>query len=152
MPDIQTELSVLLRLVVVAIFAALLGWERERARRSAGLRTHILVGVASALYVGLNDVIIGHYQGTSNLVRPDPTRAILAVATGIGFIGGGMIFVSSGQRQVHGLTTAASVWTTAAIGAAVGLEQYVLGAGATVLAFCVLYFLPRVDEDVKQQR
>lgn len=148
-PGLTVQLSLLLRLVIAAIFAALLGWEREARGRAAGLRTHILVGVASALFVGLDDILIGRYTEFSAVVRADPTRVILAVATGIGFVGGGMIFVSQRERTVHGLTTAASVWATAAIGSAVGLEQYVVAAGAAVLAFVVLRFLPKVEEDVR---
>ena len=139
----ELELSYLLRIVVAAALAALLGYERERAHKPAGLRTHMLVAIASALYTSLamlayEDTLAG--TGT----RADPIRAIQAVALGIGFLGGGMI-VTRREGDVRGLTTAASIWATAAIGIASGLAHYTLAVGATVLLLVVLRLLVRFD-------
>ena len=134
------DLVILSRLVVAALLAGVLGWERERAGKSAGLRTHMLVGIAAALYTGLAEVA----SVELGAARSDPLRAIQAVAMGIGFLGGGIIFVNRNDR-VQGLTTAASIWATAAVGIAAGLAHFRLAAGATVLLAVVLHVLERFD-------
>src|ERR1700728_2461799 len=104
--------------------SAVVGLEREIRQKSAGLRTHTLVGVGAALFV-----LISKYGFTDVLVRGevilDPSRVAAQIVTGIGFIGAGLIFVR--RDSVRGLTTAASIWVTAAIGSAAG-------AGLPVLA------------------
>jgi putative Mg2+ transporter-C (MgtC) family protein len=139
------EFVYLLRLVVAAVVGAALGWEREQAGKSAGLRTHMLVAIASALYTGLAELSVEAYEGELGGLRSDPIRAIQAVAVGIGFLGGGMIFVRRSGEEVSGLTTAASIWATAAIGIAAGLAHYRLAVGATVLVIVVLRALARFD-------
>ena len=134
------DLVILSRLVVAALLAGVLGWERERAGKSAGLRTHMLVGIAAALYTGLAEVASVELGAG----RSDPIRAIQAVAMGIGFLGGGIIFVNRNDR-VEGLTTAASIWATAAMGVAAGLGHFRLAAGVTVLLAIVLHVLVRFD-------
>ncbi len=134
------DFVILGRLVVAALLAGVLGWERERAGKSAGLRTHMLVGIAAALYTGLAEVASVELGAG----RSDPVRAIQAVAMGIGFLGGGIIFVNRNER-VQGLTTAASIWATAAMGIAAGLAHFRLAAGVTVLLAVVLHVLERFD-------
>ena len=134
------DFVILGRLVVAALLAGVLGWERERAGKSAGLRTHMLVGIAAALYTGLAEVASVELGAG----RSDPLRAIQAVAMGIGFLGGGIIFVNRNDR-VEGLTTAASIWATAAMGVAAGLGHFRLAAGVTVLLAIVLHVLARFD-------
>ena len=136
----QPDLVILSRLVVAALLAGVLGWERERAGKSAGLRTHMLLGIAAALYTGLAEVA----SVELGAARSDPLRAIQAVAMGIGFLGGGIIFVNRNDR-VQGLTTAASIWATAAMGVAAGLGHFRLAAGVTVLLAIVLHVLARFD-------
>ncbi len=134
------DFVILGRLVVAGLLAGVLGWERERAGKSAGLRTHMLVGIAAALYTGLAEVASVELGAG----RSDPVRAIQAVAMGIGFLGGGIIFVNRNER-VQGLTTAASIWATAAMGIAAGLAHFRLAAGVTVLLAVVLHVLERFD-------
>ena len=134
------DFVILGRLVVAGLLAGVLGWEREHAGKSAGLRTHMLVGIAAALYTGLAEVASVELGAG----RSDPVRAIQAVAMGIGFLGGGIIFVNRNDR-VQGLTTAASIWATAAVGIAAGLAHFRLAAGATVLLAVVLHVLERFD-------
>ena len=136
------DFVILGRLVVAALLAGVLGWERERAGKSAGLRTHMLVGIAAALYTGLAEVASVELGAG----RSDPLRAIQAVAMGIGFLGGGIIFVNRNDR-VQGLTTAASIWATAAMGIAAGLAHYRLAAGATILLAVVLHVLARFERN-----
>lgn len=139
------EIHLLIRLMVAAALAALLGWERESARKAAGLRTHMLVGIAAALYTAIAELAVSDIPPNSEGFQADPIRAVQAVAIGIGFLGSGVIFVSRHEDRVHGLTTAASVWATAAIGIAAGLEFYRLALGATLLLLLVLRVMSRFD-------
>jgi putative Mg2+ transporter-C (MgtC) family protein len=142
---VNSELQLLTRLLVAAALAGLLGWERERARKSAGFRTHMLVGIAAALYTTIGQLSVAEIPPHTERLRADPIRAVQAVAIGIGFLGSGVIFVSRQEDRVQGLTTAASIWATAAIGLAAGLEHYVLAVGATLLLLFVLRVLARFD-------
>jgi len=145
--DPELQLLLLLRLVAAGALSAVLGWEREAARKSAGLRTHMLVGVASALFTVLAELAVMDYPGNEGGLRADPIRVIQAVAIGVGFLGSGVIFVSKSGESVQGLTTAGSIWATAAIGIAAGLGYYILAAGATVLLMLVLRGMARFDRD-----
>lgn len=144
-PWIEHDLTPIVRLLVAAVLAGIVGWERQRAGKSAGLRTHMLVGLAAALYVTLVDIGAERYAHYGSEVRFDFTRAIDAIATGIGFLGGGIIFISRGADQIRGATTAASIWATAAVGAAVGMEAYGLATGATLLLVAILHLLLPLD-------
>lgn len=126
----HTELLLLLRLVVAALLAGVLGFEREQSGKAAGLRTHMLVGIASALFMAVGEALPGR--------AGDPLRTVQAVATGVGFLGAGAIFFVPKSRRVHGLTTAASIWATSAIGLTAGAGAFVLAAGATALLAFVL--------------
>jgi len=137
---VHPDYIILGRLVVAALLAGVLGWEREHAGKSAGFRTHMLVGISAALYTGVAELATQELGG-----RSDPVRAVQAVAMGIGFLGGGMIFVNRNNDRVQGLTTAASIWATAAMGIAAGLGHYRLAVGVTVLLAIVLHLLARFD-------
>jgi putative Mg2+ transporter-C (MgtC) family protein len=143
--EFREELILLVRLLIAGGLAALLGWEREHAHKSAGLRTHMLVGIASALFTILAELAVREYPGAETGLRADPIRVIQAVAIGIGFLGSGVIFVSKSGESVRGLTTAGSIWATAAIGIAAGLGYNVLALGATLLLLVVLRGLARFD-------
>ena len=148
-PGPTSEGLLLLRLVAAAVLAAVLGWERERAGKAAGLRTHMLVGLAAALYTSLGQLTLGDYAPSELGLRADPIRVIQAVALGVGFLGGGVITASSGNGRDSGLTTAASIWSTAAIGIATGMGHYVLAAGATALQLIVVWGLFRVERAIE---
>ncbi|MFO0908341.1 MAG: MgtC/SapB family protein [Isosphaeraceae bacterium] len=133
MPLSATEL--LLRLGVAMILGASIGWERENHQIPAGLRTHLLVALASATF-GLVSFYVAAYQPLTNeggITRFDAGRIASNIVVGIGFLGGGAI-LQSGMR-VKGLTTAASLWLTAAIGLAAGGGMYLLATAST--AFCL---------------
>jgi putative Mg2+ transporter-C (MgtC) family protein len=144
---IASELQPLLRVVIAAALAAALGWEREQARKAAGLRTHTLVGLAAALYTSLATLGAGELRQTSPDFRADPIRIVQAIALGVGFLGGGVITAETrhGDGHASGVTTAASIWSTAAIGLAAGLGFYALAVGATVLQLIVLHGLARLE-------
>ena len=128
--------------------AAAIGWERERQDRPAGLRTHILVGLSSALFVQLTAPLMDVHAGaaTAGAIRSDPIRILEAVVGGIAFLGAGTIFVSRGGQRVHGLTTAASLLATAGVGVAVGVKRYLLAAGTTLVVVLVLWLLRLLEQ------
>jgi putative Mg2+ transporter-C (MgtC) family protein len=139
----RDDLVLLLRLVVATALAAAAGWDRERAGKAAGLRTHMLVGLAAALYTGVGTAALG--QAQSENLRGELGRIVQAVALGVGFLGGGSISVLKSNGNVVGLTTAASIWATAAIGIATGIGHYLLAAGATLLQILVLRTFERFE-------
>lgn len=135
-------------LAVAFGLSALIGLERELKQRAAGIRTYTVVGFASALFVlvskyGFTDVL------SANRVMLDPSRVAAQIVSGVGFIGGGIIFVR--RDVVRGLTTAASVWLTAAIGAAAGAGLPVLAAAATGAYFVAILVLPPLADVVGQR-
>lgn len=134
---ITTELDWLLRILVAAFCGALIGYERAIQRKTAGVRTHIVVAIASALFM-----IVSKYGFTDLLnmhdLSLDPSRIAAQIVTGISFIGAGTILVR--KEQISGLTTAAGVWATAAIGMAVGAGMYFIGILSTVLLFIIQLF------------
>ena len=146
------ELWILVRLVIAAALSGLIGYEREYSGKQAGLRTHMLVAVGAALFVSFNDLFtsaslplappgpVGNFR-----VQIEPLTTVEAIVTGISFLGAGTIFVSGRRGRVKGLTTAASIWVTAAVGIAVGLNRYVLAVGATALILVILHLLSRFD-------
>ena len=109
------QATIALRVAVVAILAGLIGWERDRAGKAAGTRTMALVGISSTLIVAIGEVL------NKSMNLGDPTRALHAVVTGIGFLGAGLIFTSGKSNEIQGVTTSATVFTTACMGVAVGL-------------------------------
>jgi putative Mg2+ transporter-C (MgtC) family protein len=139
--------EVLLRLALAALFGAAIGVERELREREAGLRTHLLVCVGSALFT-----IVGAYGFRGFLVnggaviRADPTRIAAQIVTGIGFLGAGAIIRQG--LSVRGLTTAATLWVVAAIGLAAGAGYYSAAAIATVLVILSLWPLRLVAHRV----
>ena len=133
-PDISIG-EIAVRLVIAAALTGLVGLEREWRERAAGLRTHMLVGVGSALFTlvsayGFNEFLVG----STNVVRTDPTRIAAQIVTGIGFLGAGAILRQG--LTIRGLTTAAGLWVAAAIGMAVGAGFYsaaLLGTGVVLV-------------------
>lgn len=147
----ESDFSIFIRIVVIVVLAGFLGWERETAGKAAGLRTHILVGVGAVLFVVLGETFVEKFQHYNELMRFDPIRIVEAIVTGISFLDAGIIFVSRDQNRVRGLTTAASIWATSAVGMAVALERYFLAIGSTVIIFSVLRFLVYLDIKIKDK-
>jgi len=128
---IEDQVWLVLRVAVAAALGGLVGWERDRAGKTAGIRTHMLVGASAALAVGLGDLVLQENGG-------DPTRMMHAVFTGIGFIGGGMIFTQKRIPGPFGITSAATVLVVAGIGAACGLGAPLVGLAVAVLTIVTL--------------
>ena len=127
--------DVMLRLALAAGLGAAIGVEREIRQKPAGLRTNILIALGSALFTVLS-IEIGDLGHT-------PDRIAAQVVTGMGFLGGGAILRSG--RNVHGMTTAATIWVNAAIGMAAGARQFAMAVAGTVLTLAVLALLPPVE-------
>lgn len=128
-------------LAVALILSTAIGFERQLKSKSAGMRTHALVGLGAALFMiiskyGFNDVLV------LNLIRVDPSRVAAQIVSGIGFIGAGLVFVR--RNKVRGLTTAASIWLVAAVGSAAGAGLIVPALFVTLCHFLVVYLYPFV--------
>lgn len=136
----QLQLLLLGSVAFAMLLGGVIGYERETRHRPAGLRTHMLIAGAAALLLGIGDLLAEHFSDEvySELLRVDPIRIIEAVVTAVAFIGAGTIIQHARKDAVLGLTTAASMLLTASIGIAVGLQQYILAIGVTVLAIVVL--------------
>jgi len=134
--------EVAIRLSAALVVGGAVGWERERMDKPAGLRTHILVSLGSATFVLLGFEVGGHLAPRYGTAGVDPTRVLQGVVGGIGFLGAGAIIKSSGH--VTGMTTAASVWISGALGAAAGLGAYIVAVVATAFTLLTLYALPRL--------
>jgi putative Mg2+ transporter-C (MgtC) family protein len=132
-----------LRLILAVALTGLVGWERERLRKPAGFRTHILVGIGSTLVVMVSIFMSDLYSG-----KVDPSRIASNVVVGIGFLGAGTI-MRSREGIITGLTTAASLWVVAGIGLAVGCGFYSGALLTTALVMVVLYFMNWVDDYVE---
>ncbi|PIU42028.1 MAG: methyltransferase [Candidatus Omnitrophica bacterium CG07_land_8_20_14_0_80_42_15] len=135
-----SDLDMFTRLVVAAILSGIIGFERERFGRAAGLRTHILVGTGSALIMLTSMYMFDIYKGVAQV---DPSRIAAQVVAGIGFLGAGTILRS--QTSVRGLTTAASLWAVAAIGLAVGCGMFHGAEIATALVLVVLFVFSKLE-------
>ena len=144
------EWELLGRLALTVVLSAAVGLEREYRQKSAGLRTHTLVGLGAAVFSLAGAYgFAGEADGGSGFPR-DPSRVAAQVVTGIGFIGGGLIFVR--QDAVRGLTTAAGVWVTAAIGLAAAAGQGELAVAATAAYLGVAFGFPRLTRHLPSPR
>lgn len=130
--DVWQQLTVIIDASIAAFLGSLIGWERDRAGKSAGPRTMALVGSASAAIVAIGAIV-----GDASRFG-DPTRALHAIITGIGFLGAGLIFTDKRSTGIQGVTTAATVFSTAAVGVAVGLGFQIAGVGLTVIILIIL--------------
>jgi len=122
------------RLLLAALLGGALGYERERSGQAAGIRTHMLVAMGAALFV-----LVPHQAG---MAIDGLGRVVQGIVTGVGFLGAGAIIKHRSRETVHGLTTAAGVWMTAAIGVACGLGRETTAVISTILALAVLSLVP----------
>lgn len=144
----STTLTELVLLVMAFVLSAIIGLERNRKLKSAGLRTHTLVGVGSAVFTLVSAYGFAGVLGPEAIV--DPSRIAAQIVSGIGFLGAGVIFVRRGG--VSGLTTAASIWLTAAIGMACGAGVPTLAIIATALHLLAVTVLGRLGQRVARPR
>jgi len=136
-PNLAEATRVSLRLLMAMLLGGLIGYEREYRHKAAGLRTHMLVAMGAALFV------LAPQQ--SGMPLPDLSRVLQGIVAGIGFLGAGAIIKLDRDQIIKGLTTAATIWTAAAIGIAAGMGREVLAIIATLVALFILVPLRRLD-------
>ena len=146
LPDARHLVHVLIRLTAATVLGAVIGFERERAGKPAGLRTHMLVTLGTAVFVLACSGV--------GMANDELSRVIQGIVTGIGFLGAGSILKLNDERDVQGLTTAAGVWMTAAIGVAVGLGSLGVAFLSTLFTVAILSFVRyqqgRLDAQAKK--
>jgi putative Mg2+ transporter-C (MgtC) family protein len=134
--SVSHGVQLVVRLSVAAALGGLLGYERERRGKAAGIRTHMLVSIGAALFV-----LVPQFAG---MAMSDLSRVVQGIAAGIGFLGAGTILKAGDEAHLHGLTTAAGIWMTAAIGVTAGMGRELTAVLSAVLAASVLAFVPHV--------
>jgi putative Mg2+ transporter-C (MgtC) family protein len=140
MPDRRQLVRIIVRLLAAMLFGAVIGFQREKTGKQAGLRTHILVSLGAALFV------LAPLEG--GMGWDGLSRVIQGLATGIGFIGGGAILKLHEQREIEGLTTAAGIWMTASVGVAVGLGRLPLALMSTILTLIILTVFSKIESQL----
>ncbi len=133
-PDATQVTRITLRLLVAATLGGLLGYERERQGKSAGVRTHMLVAIGAALFV-----LIPQQAGASSA---DLSRVLQGLIAGVGFLGAGAIIMGTKEVETRGLTTAAGIWVTAAIGVAAGMGRESTAVLSALIALLILSVVP----------
>lgn len=144
LPDAAGVTRITLRLLIAATLGGLLGFEREQKGKAAGLRTHMLVALGAALFV-----LTPQQAGVS---EADLTRVLQGLVAGVGFLGAGAIVKGSDDAETKGLTTAAGIWLTAAIGVAAGMGREATAVLSTLLALLILYTVPNLVGRFGKQR
>lgn len=145
---VTSDLLVLAEGLIALALGAVVGWEREKKGKDAGLRTMMLVTFGSFLFIKVS-LLAGAVDPTvDDATRTDPVRAIQAIATGLGFVGGGIVFRDRSEGRLRGVTTAAALLAVAPVGIAVALGHYTLAAGTAALLFLVLGRFDKVEEEV----
>jgi len=130
------EIDLIVKLLITLVCGGIIGFEREKTYKPAGLRTHMLVSLGSTLFTMLS---MNAFMGS------DPSRIASSIIVGIGFIGAGTILKTKGR--IMGLTTAASLWVTASIGMAIGAEFYLTAIAVTIIAYLILK-LGKIEKEI----
>ena len=140
LPDARQFARIVVRLLLAALLGAMVGVQREQTGKPAGLRTHMLVALGAALFT-LAPLEAG-------MTLANVSRVIQGLATGIGFIGGGAILKLSREREIQGLTSAAAIWMTAAIGVAAGLGRLLTAIMSMLLTWFILATVGRMERRI----
>ena len=146
------ELAILVKLILAAVAGGVVGLEREKHGRPAGLRTHLLVALGACLMMVISEAFHLKYaeHDMQSALRIDPSRTAAQIITGIGFLGAGVIIKEG--ISVRGLTTAASLWLSAGLGMAFGMGLFLPGVMTTVLALLSLIFLKKLEPIINKDR
>jgi putative Mg2+ transporter-C (MgtC) family protein len=142
--DMDQIVRMAIRLIAATVLGGIIGFERERIGKAAGLRTHMLTALGSALFV-VSAAEAGMSIG-------DMSRVIQGLATGIGFIGGGAILKLAQEREIEGLTTSAGIWMTAAVGVAVGLGRLWTAVLSMLLGWIILRIVGSIEFRLARRR
>jgi putative Mg2+ transporter-C (MgtC) family protein len=140
LPDVREAVRIVIRLLAAMVAGGIIGYQRERSGKAAGLRTHMLVSLGTALFV------IGSAE--SGMEEDAMSRVVQGLATGIGFLGAGAILKLENDRMIKGLTTAAGIWMTAALGVVIGLGHLGTAAIGVLFAWIVLATLIRLERRI----
>ena len=140
LPDARQLARIIIRLLVAMLLGAIVGVQREHTGKPAGLRTHMMVALGAALFVLAPE--------ESGMTSADLSRVIQGLATGIGFIGGGAILKLSEEHKIRGLTSAAAIWMTAAIGVAVGLGRHWVAILSAILTWFILSVVGKIERQI----
>ncbi|MEH6675404.1 MAG: MgtC/SapB family protein [Sulfitobacter sp.] len=135
---------VISRTLATVVFCGLIGLERETSKRPAGLRTHMLIGLASCIYCLLTLALLARSAEFGDTIRMDPLRIIEAVTSGVAFLAAGLIVFSQGK--VRGLTTGASMWVAAAVGVACGLGEWTIAGMTVILALIIIALVRKLEK------
>lgn len=136
------KIEIIVKLVVAAFLAGLIGIERQKAQKSAGFRTYSLVSLGACMLTLISNQAFGDYIGITNF---DPSRIISNIVVSIGFIGAGIIFHQG--LKIEGLTTATGIWIAAIIGISIGIDFYFLAIMGTAVAFIIMGILRKFNLD-----
>ena len=142
LPDAGTTTVIVVRLFTALVLGGMLGLERESKGRAAGLKTHMLVSIGSALFV-MAPLLMGIAPG-------DVTRVMQGIVSGIGFLGAGAIIKLERDERIEGLTTAAGIWMVSAVGMAAGMGMEVMALATTLIALVVVNTIPRIMRNEEQ--
>ncbi|MBO0724513.1 MAG: MgtC/SapB family protein [Blastocatellia bacterium] len=140
LPDARQLARIIIRLLMAMLLGGIVGAQREHTGKPAGLRTHMLVALGAALFVLAS--------AESGMTSADLSRVIQGLATGLGFIGGGAILKLSEEHKIRGLTSAAAIWMTAAIGVAVGLGRLWMAILSAILTWFILAVIEKIDRRI----
>jgi putative Mg2+ transporter-C (MgtC) family protein len=143
LPDVKAVTQLVLRLLLAVVLGGLLGYQRERQGKAAGLRTHMLVALGATLFV--------YIPLQAGMALADLSRVLQGLLAGLGFLVAGTILKQQASEQIQGLTTAAGLWLTAAIGVAVGLGREASAVLGTGLTLVILALLPQVGPSAEAQ-
>ena len=143
-PDLERVTRISVRLLLAAILGGVLGFEREQKGKSAGLKTHMLVALGAALFV-----LVPQQAGVTDA---DLTRVLQGLVAGIGFLGAGTIIKGNADEEVKGLTTAAGIWLTAAVGMASGMGREATAVLSTAIALAILTTAPRIQPSFRRPK
>src|SRR5262245_13539759 len=143
LPDARQFARVVIRLLVAMLLGGIVGFQREHTGKPAGIRTHMLVAMGAALFVLA--------PAESGMTSTDISRVIQGLATGIGFIGAGAILKLSAEREIRGLTSAAAVWMTAAMGVAVGLGRIGTALLSALLTWFILTVVGMIEHRIEHR-
>lgn len=139
-PDITEAIRIVLRLSMAVILGAAIGYEREHQGKDAGLRTHMLVSLGAAIFVLV--------PLQSGMPAAEVSRVVQGIIAGIGFLGAGAIIKIDKDREIQGLTTAASIWVAAAIGIAAGMGREAMAVVSTLISIFILSVLGRFGKKI----
>jgi putative Mg2+ transporter-C (MgtC) family protein len=152
--NILNELYILLHVVIASVLSGIIGFEREKSHKPAGIKTNMMVGGAVALLVLLGEIIVVKYSnaGLHDFIQTDPTRVIQAIIVGVSFIGAGTVLQSQREQEIRYLTTAATFLFSTGIGIAVALQQYILASGITTFTIIINLSIGLINKKIRKNK